>query len=106
MNKNIKAGADIHAGDGGYSLGTQEAYDEFAKMRNKSLTKNMNTLHLNKTELQEILEFVNKYPDVHMATLNWDSSSGIGKILTAEVRTRINNDYVAVVKTITDQTSW
>jgi hypothetical protein len=37
MNDNIKAGADIHAGDGGYSLGTQEKYDEFVKGRNQSL---------------------------------------------------------------------
>ena len=30
----ITAGADIHAGDGGYGIGTQEAYDEFVKKRN------------------------------------------------------------------------
>ena len=39
MNKNIKAGADIHAGDGGYSIGTKEKYDEFVKGRNQSLGK-------------------------------------------------------------------
>ena len=39
MNKNIKAGADIHAGDGGYSEGTQEQYDAFVKVRNKSLAQ-------------------------------------------------------------------
>jgi hypothetical protein len=39
MNKNIKAGADIHAGDGGYSIGTKEKHDEFAKGRNQSLGK-------------------------------------------------------------------
>ena len=39
MNDNIKAGADIHAGDGGYSVGTQEKYDEFVKGRNQSLGK-------------------------------------------------------------------
>lgn len=66
----------------------------------------MNYLHLNKAELESILEFLNKYPAEAMTTLRWDASSGIGMVLTAEVRTRINNDYVAVVKTITDQTSW
>lgn len=66
----------------------------------------MNTLHLNKLELQEILEFVSKYSDVHMVTLNWDSSSGIGKTLTAEIRTYLKDDYVSITKTITDQTSW
>ena len=35
----VKAGADIHAGDGGYNIGTQEKYDEFVKVRNKSLNK-------------------------------------------------------------------
>ena len=37
MNDNIKAGAEQNAGDGGYSIGTKEKYDEFVKMRNESL---------------------------------------------------------------------
>jgi hypothetical protein len=37
MNKNIKAGADINAGDGGYSIGTKEKYDEFVKQREASM---------------------------------------------------------------------
>jgi hypothetical protein len=36
---NIKSGADIHAGDGAYSIGTKEKYDEFVKGRNQSLGK-------------------------------------------------------------------
>ena len=39
MNEHIKAGAEIHAGDGGYSEGTQEKYDEFVKDRDQSLGK-------------------------------------------------------------------
>jgi hypothetical protein len=39
MNKNIKAGSDIHAGDGGYSEGTQEDYEKFAKARGQSFAK-------------------------------------------------------------------
>jgi len=39
MNEQIKAGGDIHAGDGGYSIGTKEKYDEFVKIRNKSLAE-------------------------------------------------------------------
>ena len=39
MNEQIKAGSDIHAGDSGYSIGTKEKYDEFVKIRNKSLAK-------------------------------------------------------------------
>jgi hypothetical protein len=34
LEKNIKAGADIHAGDGGYSEGTREKYEAFVEMRN------------------------------------------------------------------------
>lgn len=33
---NIKAGADIHADDGGYSEGTRESYEAFVKARNRS----------------------------------------------------------------------
>jgi len=36
---NIKAGADIHAGDGGYEISTQEKYEEFVKMRNYNIPK-------------------------------------------------------------------
>lgn len=39
MKDNIKAGADIHAGDGGYTEGTQEEYEKFVKVRNQSLIK-------------------------------------------------------------------
>ena len=39
MNENIKAGADIHAGDGGYGIGTKENYEAFVKVRNKSLAQ-------------------------------------------------------------------
>jgi hypothetical protein len=39
MINQIIAGADIHAGDGGYSEGTQEKYDKFVKVRNQSLGK-------------------------------------------------------------------
>lgn len=36
MNEQIELGADIHAGDGGYSIGTQEEYEQFAKKRIES----------------------------------------------------------------------
>jgi len=39
MNEQIKAGADIHAGDGGYQIGTRENYEAFVKVRNKSLAE-------------------------------------------------------------------
>ena len=33
----LKAGENLHAGDGGYSIGTREKYDAFVKVRNESL---------------------------------------------------------------------
>lgn len=38
-NKQIQAGAVIHAGDGGYSIGTREKQEEFAKTRAQSLRR-------------------------------------------------------------------
>ena len=35
--ENIKAGADINAGDGGYRVGTKEAYVAFGKLRNEAI---------------------------------------------------------------------
>jgi hypothetical protein len=34
INSNVLAGAEQMAGDGGYQIGTKEAYDEFVKKRN------------------------------------------------------------------------
>lgn len=34
LKEKIQAGAEIHSGDGGYSIGTREAYEEFVKKRN------------------------------------------------------------------------
>jgi hypothetical protein len=39
MNENIKAGADIHAGNGGYSESTRERYEAFVMARNYSIEK-------------------------------------------------------------------
>ena len=36
---NIKAGADIHAGDGGYTEGTQEEYEKFVVKGNIILSR-------------------------------------------------------------------
>jgi hypothetical protein len=41
---NIKAGADIHAGAFGYSIGTQEKYEEFEKLRNQSMNAHIKEL--------------------------------------------------------------
>ena len=41
MNEQIKAGAGIHAGDGGYSISTKEKYEAFVKARNYSYIKSL-----------------------------------------------------------------
>lgn len=37
MNDNIKAGANIMAGDGGYSIGTEEGLERMCKQRSDAL---------------------------------------------------------------------
>jgi hypothetical protein len=46
MNERIKAGAEIHSGDGGYSVGTQEKYNEFVKNRNRSMNNRIKELQI------------------------------------------------------------
>ena len=41
MNDWIKAGADIHADDGGYSEGTKEGYEAFVKLRKDNAIKSL-----------------------------------------------------------------
>ena len=36
MTENIKTGAEIHAGDGGYEIGTKEGYEAFNQKRMES----------------------------------------------------------------------
>jgi len=67
MNDNIKAGSDIHAGDGGYSIGTQEKYDEFVKGRNQSLAK-MRIKELKEQAMEWVPNLVD--PDTKIRLLN------------------------------------
>jgi hypothetical protein len=55
MNDNIRAGADHHAGDGGYSIGTKEAYEAAAAARIKSIETNINLMKKEKMN-ERILE--------------------------------------------------
>ena len=63
-------------------------------------------LFLNKHELQDILQFMDKYPDAMCVQIDFEGGSGIGQVITAEVMVQLNGDYVCVKKTITDQASW
>ena len=73
MNKQIKAGADIHAGDGGYSEGTQEQYDAFVKVRNKSLAQG---------RIRQLAEQADEYAEqtVHYYQGQFDGLTWEGKI--------------------------
>jgi hypothetical protein len=61
---------------------------------------------LHKDDLNAILEFANKYPDSDYITVSCDSSSGIGILVSASIRTVINEDPVIVIKQIVDESSW
>jgi hypothetical protein len=53
-----------------------------------------------------MLEFLDKYPEAMCVEVVVEAGNGIGRLVTAEVMTALNGDWVRVVKTITDQTSW
>jgi hypothetical protein len=61
---------------------------------------------LHKDDLNAIIEFANKYPDSDYVTVSCDSSSGIGILVSASIRTVINEDPVIVIKQIVDESSW
>lgn len=61
---------------------------------------------LHKDDLIAILEFANKYPDSDYVTVSCDSSSGIGILVSASIRTVINEDPVIIIKQIVDESSW
>jgi hypothetical protein len=61
---------------------------------------------LHKDDLASIIEFANKYPDSDYITVSCDSSSGIGILVSASIRTVINEDPVIVIKQIVDESSW
>ena len=66
----------------------------------------MNTISLHRDDVETILQFVKKYPEVEFVTINVDSSSGIGSIVDASVNTTINGDVVTLTKRIVDESSW
>jgi len=67
---------------------------------------NMNTINLHRDDVETILQFIKKYPDVEYVTITSDSSSGIGSIVDASINTVINGDVVTLTKHIVDESSW
>jgi hypothetical protein len=66
----------------------------------------MSEVVLHKDDLKAIIEFANKYPDSDYITVSCDSSSGIGILVSASIRTVINEDPVIIIKQIVDESSW
>ena len=64
------------------------------------------TISLNQLEIQSLYEFAQKYPDSMCVEVTLTTGSGIGQLVVASVSTFLNDDWVTVTKTITDQTSW
>ena len=58
---------------------------------------------VHKDDLIAILEFANKYPDADYVTVS-DSSSGIGILVSASIRTVIKDPVI--IKQIVDESSW
>lgn len=66
----------------------------------------MHNVSLHRDDVETILQFIKKYPEVEYVTINVDSSSGIGSIVDASINTIINGDVVTLVKHIIDESSW
>lgn len=67
----------------------------------------MNKIYLHRDDLVSIQEFMDSFPDKEFVELTADSSSGIGTILTATIRSvDLNGNLVDVSKTIVDESSW
>jgi hypothetical protein len=66
----------------------------------------MNTIHLHRDDVETILQFIKKYPEVEYVTVTSDTSSGIGAITDAAINTVINGDCVTLTKHIVDESSW
>lgn len=63
MNEQIKAGADIHAGEGEYSLGNQADYDAFIKARNESLSSYKTDTSGKWVSVEEVERVISFYKD-------------------------------------------
>ncbi len=65
-----------------------------------------NHVIIHREDLEAIKKFADKHPSSDFITINVDSSSGIGSIVTATVTTTVEGDLVNVTKTIVDESSW
>ncbi len=66
----------------------------------------MNTISLHRDDVTAITLWHSKYPDSEYLTINVDSSSGIGSLVTASLVAMVNGDLVTITKTVVDEASW
>ncbi len=60
-------------------------------------------MFLHRDDVEKILEIMNKFPNVEIAELNQDNSSGIGSHTTMVIRTEVNGiegDFEIVVSSV------
>ena len=64
-------------------------------------------MYLHKDHLEDILEFMNKFPGSDVVEIDTDTSSGIGSTITAKLHNvKVNGETVTVSRVITDFENW
>jgi hypothetical protein len=67
----------------------------------------MSEVYLHKDDIQNILKFMEEFPDKDTILITVDNSSGIGSVIKAHlIGVCLNNSIVTVTKDIVDETSW
>lgn len=67
----------------------------------------MNEVYLHKEDIQNIIKFMEGYPDKDTVLITSDNSSGIGSVVKAHlIGVLINNNIVTVIKDLVDETNW
>jgi hypothetical protein len=94
-SKNIKAGAEIMAGDGGYSESTREKYEAAVEARIKSIETNINLMKKEKMN-ERIREVWIKAAREDSGPDNWDTQEQFiekfAELIVQECATSIAND--------------
>lgn len=67
---NTLAGSDIHAGDGGYRIGTQQGYNAFVKQRNRGNNMNIQSTTQLLTTLKQLDKVGSAWLDTVPADIN------------------------------------
>jgi hypothetical protein len=68
--------------------------------------RRMPKIILSRQELIDIQKFIDTFPNAPRVTIECDSTSGIGSILTASVDVPISTYNTTVTVSITDESDW